>query len=98
MTLHAQSLVRTERPGRYAEQIAKHFGHKRATEWAAEYGYVEFEDGRCEMHSWPEGLRLDAYAESDEALSHVEKVVKEHLERWGERDRIRVDWTRRPAG
>jgi hypothetical protein len=96
MTLHAQSLVLTDRPARYAAQLAKHFGHKRTAEWSAEGGFIEFEDGRCEMHSWPEGLRLDAFAPTPEGLEHVEHVVKRHLERWGEKDDIRVEWTRRP--
>lgn len=45
-----------------------------------------------DMHSWPEGLRLDAHADTYEGLAHVEDVVKRHLERCGEADTINVEW------
>jgi hypothetical protein len=92
MTFHAQALVRTDRPSRYAAQLAKHLGHKVETEWSAEAGYVKLTDGVCDMHAWPEGLRLDAYADTYDGLAHVEDVVKRHLERWGEGDTLKVEW------
>jgi hypothetical protein len=51
MTFHAQALVRTERPSRYAAQLAKHLGHKVETEWSAEAGFVKLADGVCDMRT-----------------------------------------------
>jgi hypothetical protein len=96
LTVTAQSLVVTDRPARYAEQIAKHFGHKCETQWSGDSGFVAFEAGRCEMHAENGGLRLAVAAPSADRLAQIQDVVKRHLERWGEKDALRVAWT--PTG
>ena len=95
---HAQALVRTDRPWRYAAQLVQDLAPSLLeTEWSAESGYVKLSDGICDMHSWPEGLRLDAFAKTEEGLAHVEDVVKHHLESRGAADKLLVEWTRRPS-
>ncbi len=94
---HAQALVRTDRPWRYAAQLAHELPPPAETEWSAESGYIKLSDGICDMHSWPEGLRLDAFAKTVEGLAHVENIVKNHLERAGAGEKIIVEWTRRPS-
>ena len=50
----------------------------------------------CELHAWPEALRLDAYAENDAALDRVETAVGEAI---GKAAGISfVDWYRRATG
>jgi len=92
LTVTAQTLVLTDRPARYAEQIAKHFGHRCEAQWSGDSGFVAFEAGRCEMHAEEGGLRLAAAAFSPAGLAQIQDVVKRHLERWGEKDALRVEW------
>ncbi len=96
--VHTQALVRTDRPSRYAARLAEQLGHEFETEWSAEAGFIKLPDGICDMHSWPEGLRLDAYADTAENLARVEHEIRRRLESGADQDdRIAVDWQRRPG-
>jgi hypothetical protein len=94
---HAQALVVTTNPSAVAAHAAAELGLEFTTEWAAEAGSVELPDGICDMHAWPEGLRLDAFAPTRDGLARVEDVVKRRLEHLGASDHIAVDWHRRPS-
>ncbi len=96
--LHAQALVRTPRPSQVAARVVADLGLEFQTEWSAEAGSIALPDGVCDMHSWPEGLRLDAFAETSAALARIEDIVKRQLERAGTADAIAVEWHRRPGG
>jgi hypothetical protein len=95
--LHAQALVLTKRPSRHAARLAADLGLEFPTEWSAEAGMVELPDGIVDMHSWPEGLRLDAFARTRESLARVEDVVTRQLGRETDGESLRVEWYRRPS-
>jgi hypothetical protein len=95
--LHAQALVLTDRPSHFASRVAADLGLEFTTEWGAEAGSVELPDGICDMHAWPEGLRLDAFAETRDGLTRVEDVVARHLEHVSGTEPLRVEWYRRPS-
>ncbi|MBV9439333.1 MAG: DUF2218 domain-containing protein [Candidatus Eremiobacteraeota bacterium] len=97
MQYHAQALVPTDDPDRYAAGLAKQLGDEFETEWSADAGYVRLPDGLCDMLAWPEGLRLDAFADSDEHLRHVEEIVQRSLTRASGAPPLTFEWTRRPA-
>jgi hypothetical protein len=97
MLFHAQAFIPTPRPSDYANQVAKDLGMEFETEWSAEAGYIRLPDGVCDMHAWPEGLRLDAFAEGHDSLLRVEELVKRSLERRGEGERLTVEWRLRPV-
>ena len=90
---HAQALVVTGDPSTPAAAMARRLRHEFETEWSAEAGFVKLAEGTCTFHSWPEGLRLDAFAESVERLARVEEFIGQQLER---ESGLRVDWRRRP--
>lgn len=94
--IHAQALVVTDRPSRYAAAIAERLGHEMETEWSAEVGFVKLPEGLVDMYSWPEGLRLDAFAETDEKLRRVEDEVGSQLQRTNGGEPLRIEWHRRP--
>ena len=89
--------MRTPRPSQVAAKVAADLGLEFRTEWSAEAGTIALPDGVCDMHSWPEGLRLDAFAETSEGLGRIEDVVKRQLERAGNGDAVAVEWFRRPG-
>lgn len=92
--LHAQALVATDDPSALGERIVRDLARSHRTEWSAEAGSVSGADGFCEMHSWPEALRLDAFAESDAALVRVERFMSGAI---GSAGISVVDWYRRPS-
>jgi hypothetical protein len=94
---HAQALVVTDHPSQVAAHAVAELGLEFTTEWAAEAGSVELPDGICDMHAWPEGLRLDAFAETKDGLARVEDIVKRRLEHLNANDSINVEWYRRPS-
>jgi hypothetical protein len=94
---HAQALVLTDHPSAVAAHVAAELGLEFTTEWAAEAGCVELPDGICDMHAWPEGLRLDAFAPTRAGLDRVADVVKRRLEHLGASDHLNVDWYHRPS-
>lgn len=92
----AHANVSTGRAQRYLDQVCTHFGNSGSTRIAGNRGVVDFEDGTLTAVATPEALLLAVQAEEPEALTRLKDVVKSHLERWGERDAIRVDWDARP--
>jgi hypothetical protein len=94
---HAQALVLTARPSAFAAHAAAELGLEFTTEWSAESGTVELPDGVCDMHAWPEGLRLDAFASTSDGLARIEDVLKTRLEHLGKGEQLNVDWYRRPS-
>lgn len=91
---HAQALVFTADPSTPAAELAGRLAHEFETEWSAEAGFVRLAEGVCTFHSWPEGLRLDAFAESGERLGRVEQFIAQQLEHGT--GALHVDWRRRP--
>lgn len=89
---HAQALVLTRDASGTAAGLTARLRHEFETEWAAEAGYVKLAEGTCTMHAWPEGLRLDATAQSSAELARIESFIKAQLEPGG----VRVEWRRRP--
>ena len=90
---HAQALVVTDDPSTPAAEMVRRLAGEFETEWSAEAGYVRLEEGVCTFHSWPEGLRLDAFAASSEQLGRIERFIAQQLTSSGEH--LHVDWRRR---
>lgn len=104
MTTTSTARVVCVRPGRYAKQLASHFGGKIDTRWDSEEGrgYLAFggEDvsvtGEVEMIAG-DGVLLLQLETDEENVDTLEDVVGRHLVRFGERDGLVVEW-KRPGG
>lgn len=92
---HAQALVLTDDPSTPAAEMVRRLAGEFETEWSAEAGYVRLAEGLCTFHSWPEGLRLDAFAASGEQLGRIERFIAQQLAPGGS-GQLHVDWRRRP--
>jgi hypothetical protein len=98
-TLTARADVRTDVPERYAKQLVSHLGRRveftvdgpRSTaSIAGGTGVVEVGDGV---------ITLLAEASDTETLDRVQDVLGRHLERFGQRNELVVEWTAdQPAG
>ncbi|WP_159711011.1 DUF2218 domain-containing protein [Geminicoccus flavidas] len=95
-TLASEARVATAVPGRYLQQLCKHFGHKLPARFDARQGSVEFPTGRCELDAEAEPgiLRMRVTAADAEALATLEGVVARHLERFAFREKPEILWTR----
>lgn len=91
-TIHGS--MATDRPGRYAKQLASHWANR---------GPVTDDDGATVMR-WTTGqvivmrpvdgaLKVEVSVPDDADIDRFAQVVKEHLERFGQRDELNVVWS-----
>ena len=90
--ISSRAEVATEKPVPYMRQLCKHFGHKVDASFGDEDGYIQFEFGRCDLHSSDGRLTLEVTAADAESHERMERVIGSHLERFGRRDELSVAW------
>jgi caffeoyl-CoA O-methyltransferase len=91
--LYARAEVATATPSRYIRQLVSHLSHKVTTEQLSdETGVITVHDGQCTLTGEGELLVLEASADSAQGLAHIQDVVGRHLERFGARAALRVEW------
>jgi beta-glucosidase len=85
----------TERPERYAKQLAAHWARKGSAGEEDGATVIRFETGQV-VKMWPDGglLRVEASVPEDGDPDRFAQVVKEHLERFGQRHELDVVWHR----
>lgn len=96
MDLTSTALVATDRPGRYAKQLAAHLARRSETTWdeASGTGVIAFpQGGRAELAAVETGLALRLFC-APEDVARLEDVVGRHLVRFGARDELVVAWCR----
>ena len=100
-TLPARSraVVLTDRPARYAKQLASHFGHKILAEeiegghrltFNRDGNFGGYGDVLVQEVDGVDRLVLLTYAETAEKRERLEGVLGRHLERFGEKDGLAV--------
>ena len=95
--LTSSAVVATDAPGRYAKQLLSHLGRKNTVEPlvdAPEGGRLVFAYGSAALRPQDGQLRMEASAPDAEGLAHVEDVLQRHLERFGARAELAVEWQR----
>lgn len=90
MRLHAQALVPTPDPPRLGENVAREL----AGEWGAAASSFRVVGVVCDIHAWPDGLRVDAYADSEAELLAGERALNDVVTRMGANA---IDWYTRPS-
>lgn len=88
----ATATVATETPARYAKQLASHLGRKAEIRDEAEGPRVILEVGSCLLVAGEHALELRARSETADGLERVQQVLGSHLERFGQREGLAVDW------
>jgi len=90
--IRSRAAVPTDKPVAYMRQLCKHFGHKVDASFGDDSGYIQFEFGRCELHTFARTLNLEVSAADAESHERMERVIGSHLERFGRRDELSVTW------
>ena len=86
--------VATATPGRYAKQLVAHLGRK-VEFTTTDDTFTATIGGATAQIVVGEGLlTLVAAGDDEEAVALVEHVLGSHLERFGQRNELRVTWTR----
>ena len=62
-------------------------------QWADGVGVASFGWGRCTLRADADSLIVRAEAPDQQHLRRVESLVGNHLERFGRRERLAVEWT-----
>ncbi|WP_051966122.1 DUF2218 domain-containing protein [Kitasatospora mediocidica] len=91
----SEARVATDRPARYAKQLAAHLGRKVTAHWDAETGRGEvvLAAGSATLVAEPDALLLAVEGESGN-LAALEDVIGRHLVRFGGKDELVVEWRR----
>jgi hypothetical protein len=87
--------VATDRPNRYAKQLASHFSRKIETHWDEETGQgsLSFSFGTAAMTAASDALLLVVEGDAGD-LDRLEDVVGRHLVRFGTKDELVAEWHR----
>jgi hypothetical protein len=89
------AVVFTDAAARYAKQLVAHLGRKVAVEDVdGTARRLVFGYGTGVVRPEPDRLVLDAWAGDEESLAQVQDVLTRHLERFGARRALAVDWQR----
>ncbi len=88
----SQARVVTDAAPRYAKQLASHFGHKIEVEATPDGYRLNFQGFEAVLTPRPDHLLLRASAPDQEALAAAQQVVGGHLERFGARNELSVQW------
>lgn len=83
----------TERPERYAKQLAGHWARKGSAGEEDGQTVIRFDTGQVVvLRTEPGALRIEASVPDDGDPDYFAQVVKDHLERFGTRDELEVIW------
>jgi len=84
--------VETDSPERYAKQLCEHLSRRSTLDYADGHGVITLTAGRATLTSEPGVLAIVADSETEEGLALVRDVVERHLERFGRRAELAVEW------
>jgi hypothetical protein len=88
-----QGLMPTDRPERYAKQLASHWAAKTTQETEGGATTLTFETGNVVvLRPAATGLEVDVAVPDGGDLDRFGQVVAEHLQRFGQRDELAVEW------
>ena len=93
-SLSSRAAVPTERPERWAKQLVSHLSNKVEHEKTERGDELTIGDALGIVSVGPGAIMLEAYANDSDGLARVEDVLGRHLERFAEKDGLKVTWSR----
>jgi len=92
--LSSQTTITTEKANKYVKQMCIHFSHKSVVNESDSTPTIDFGFGTGQLVANDKSLTIKATAQDVAALEKTETVLGAHLERFGFRDKVIVDWVR----
>jgi hypothetical protein len=90
----ATASVVTATPERYARQLASHLSRRSEIRADPEGQTIVLTDGACLLLPHDDRLDLQVRAATEDAVDRITDVVGSHLERFGQRNELHVEWER----
>jgi catechol 2,3-dioxygenase len=90
--LRARAVVQTSKPSPYLLQLSKHFRHKLPVRFDERQAVIPLAVGHAALEAGDGSLTITAFAQTPAELARVERVIGSHLERFGRRDELAVNW------
>jgi hypothetical protein len=84
--------IETTKAERLMKALCNHFARKIQAGYEGDKGYVQFQDGRCELVATDNSLTLQVEADHAEQLSRLKQVVTDHLLRFAPGEDLQVNW------
>ena len=78
----------------YMKQLCRHWAHKFPVTFDEESGRIELNQTLCLLNPSPDLLKVRLELEDDADQDRMERVVAEHLQRFGFREELVFPWTR----
>lgn len=94
MTRVSKAEVLTERAASYMKQLCRHWGHKFPVEFDDQRGTIALPKTACLLEASPTTLTVTLNLEESADQNRMEKVVEEHLQRFGFREELVFHWVR----
>jgi uncharacterized protein len=88
--------IETDKAERLMKALCNHFARKITARYEGNKGYIEFQDGKCELTATATTLVFHAEAVTADGLTHVMQAVASHLSRFTPGEDIPFNW-RDPA-
>lgn len=85
--------LNTNKAERLMKALCNHFARKITARYEGNKGYIEFEDGKCELTATPSTLTFQAESDTAEGLEHVKRAVTNHLLRFSPDDNFQINWS-----
>jgi hypothetical protein len=86
--------VKTDKAVSYMKQLCRHWGHKFPVEFDDNHGTIQLPTAACVLEASPELLKVRLELAEDADQDRIEKVVEEHLQRFGFREQLVFAWAR----
>ncbi|RAX14748.1 DUF2218 domain-containing protein [Pseudarthrobacter sp. AG30] len=88
----ASAIVPTETAKRYSKQLAAHLGRRAEIRLEPDGERIVLSSGSCLLLSRADALELRAESDTEEGLERTKHVTGSHLERFGQRYGLVVQW------
>lgn len=90
--MDAQSNISTENASKIMRWTIGHFKPKVPAQYDATDGNVEFPFGTCNMEATADELIVTVQATDEKSLMSLKNIVGRHIEKFGIKENITVEW------
>jgi uncharacterized protein len=90
--------VRTDAPARHAKQLVAHLSRKLDLTTHGTTSTATIGDGTGHIITGDGVLTLLATGDDESAVARIEQVLGSHLERFGQRNELKITWTHTMGG
>lgn len=88
----SSATVTTEHASQYLRQLCRHWSHRFQVEFDDQHGVVHLPEADCVLDAAVDGLKVRLEMQDSADTARLQRVVEEHLQRFGFKEALRFDW------